>query len=289
MGASNVLIAAMEAMAEEHWSVPDLVEFETNLASSSDDDSSVDKLQSLNTALCFLCSINADVSEVERFLTTHPQALLLEGTGPIPEESAHTIVKEQMRQCECFSASCNQNRQDVLRVLDKGFAHYQDLNLQEAPPARGQWNEYADQLTRLESEIHRLRQQELTMRQRVLETAITVQSYKTKLQGCSRHSKSGLALLACTTANRHNSNHSDIEYELGVATVSLSSLEREHQAMLREIRQGRRTQFVLLKQAFDGVRRHVCVAKKKHDIPKGAVTNKKNGATMKNERAIIMI
>jgi len=277
----NLVSRTLSTMADDRWSVPDLVEFESTLQASSDD--SLDKLQSLNTALCFLCSINADAKEVQQFLIRHPQALLLEGVGPIPEESAQIIVKEQMRQCECFAASCNQNRKDVLQILDRGFAYYQDENFQTQPAEHAHWNQYQDRLARLESEIRRLRQQELNLRQCVLETAIKVRSYQDKLQG---NPKSGLALLACTTTR--NSSH-DLEYELGVASVSLSSLEREHQAMLRDIREGRRTQFSLLKQVFGGVRRHVCVAKK-HDIQKSKKNNEAAAAaTVNNERATIII
>jgi hypothetical protein len=53
-----------------------------------------------------------------------------------------------------------------------------------------------------------------------------------------------------------------LEYQIGVASLKLSSVEREHKVLLREIRHGRRMQFTMLKTAFDGSKRHVCAVSK---------------------------
>ena len=78
----------MNESNSEVVSVPDLVEFEREEFPSKSAEDYLDRLQSLNTALCFLCSVNADALEVERFLIARPDALLLEGAGNLPEESA---------------------------------------------------------------------------------------------------------------------------------------------------------------------------------------------------------
>jgi hypothetical protein len=91
----------------------------------------VDALQALNTALCFLVSINADARCVEEFLLSHPGALLLEGTGHVPEESASHILAAQMQACQCFSPLCQANRRGVQKLLDRGFQHYSTRRIQQ--------------------------------------------------------------------------------------------------------------------------------------------------------------
>ena len=76
------------------------VELARKMSVMSDDvdgEESLDFAQALNTALCFLCWINADVSVAEEFLTRWPEALLLEGSNN--QDCASCIVKQRMRQC----------------------------------------------------------------------------------------------------------------------------------------------------------------------------------------------
>jgi hypothetical protein len=89
-------------------------------------------------------------------LTEHPDALLLEGVGNLPEESAHFIVSEQMNRCECFNISCNQNRIQVLSVLNLGFEHYQSKSFRNQRPNRKVWAVCAEKLLTVETSELRL-------------------------------------------------------------------------------------------------------------------------------------
>jgi hypothetical protein len=243
--------------------LPELIEFEaTSIMECKTENESLDELQALNTALCFLCSINADSTQVERFLTAHPDALLLEGTGNLPEESARFIVSEQMNRCECFNGYCNQNRLEVLRVLDWGFEHYQSKSFEQACDSKA-WEQYACQLLTVERDIRQLRTEESSTRHRLLETAVQVRSYQDELEQVNKYdSKSAMSLLACTRKSDLFARQSVLEYQIGVASVNMSSVEREHKVILREIRHGRQLQFGSLKKVFDGCQRHVCVVSK---------------------------
>lgn len=235
--------------------IPALVEIPCEVEQTAEE--SLDELQTLNTGLCFLCSINADATEVASFLRAHPQALLLEGAAHLQEESARAIVHEQMRRCECFSPACHQNRLKVLQHLDRGFLYYQS---RQRTRQQNAWGMYADKLIGLEHDIRKLRMEELLMRNRLVETAVEVRGFRDELDQYAKYQTSGLALLACTRNHELVQRKSVLEYQVGVASLNLSSVEREHKTLLKEIRERRKTQFVLLKTAFDGVRRHVCVS-----------------------------
>jgi hypothetical protein len=248
-------------------SLPELIEFETDSTMEcKTSDESLDELQALNTALCFLSSINADAKEVETFLTEHPDALLLEGVGNLPEESAHFIVSEQMNRCECFNISCNQNRIQVLSVMNKGFEYYQSKSFCNKSPNQKAWAVYAEKLLTVERDIRELRFEEVSTRHRLLETAVEVRSFQDELEQVHKYdsSKSALSMLACTRKSSDLfERKSVLEYQIGVASLKLSSVEREHKVLLREIRHGRRMQFAMLKTAFDGSKRHVCAVSKR--------------------------
>jgi hypothetical protein len=250
-------------------SLPELIEFEADSTiECKTSEESLDELQALNTALCFLCSINADAKEVETFLTEHPDALLLEGVGNLPEESAHFIVSEQMNRCECFNISCNQNRIQVLSVLNQGFEYYQSQSFRKKrPTTRKTWAVYAEKLLTVERDIREQRLEEVSTRHRLLENAVAVRSFQDELEQVRKYdssSKSALSMLACTRKNSDLfERKSVLEYQIGVASLKLSSVEREHKVLLREIRHGRRMQFAMLKITFDGSKRHVCAVSKR--------------------------
>jgi hypothetical protein len=245
--------------------LPEHIEFEPDsIVECKTSDESLDELQALNTALCFLCSINADAKEVETFLTEHPDALLLEGVGNLPDESAHFIVSEQMNRCECFNVSCNQNRMQVLTILGRGFEYYQSKSFRLRRPARLSWAFQAAKLMKVERDIRQLRVEEMATRHRLLESAVEVRSFQDELEQVHKFDSksSALQMFACTRKNDLFERKSVLEYRIGVASLSLSSVEREHKVLLSEIRHGRRMQFATLKKAFDGCKRHVCVVSK---------------------------
>jgi hypothetical protein len=299
----------------------------------------VDALQALNTALCFLVSINADSKCVEEFLLSHPGALLLEGTGHVPEESASHILEAQKGACQCFSLLCQSNRRAVQKLLDRGFEHYSSRRIQQQhhhqnPPTPqlgvssrvgtvvgdmgGMWTSgagfpstsssslaswdltaYGHRMRVLERNVRIARRKELRLRHRILEAALHVRDLVAERHQNRRRdegdesdatgdivmgrqdtpagplSKSIWTLCSQrpTSSSLHDapSNHgssnrsegrariSAVEYELRMAQLRLSSVEREHAEQLRQIRSARRFQFGILKRSFEDCRRHVCL------------------------------
>lgn len=234
--------------------VPSTIEVvQTVVSEDSKYDDSLDELAALNTALCFLCSINAAAGEVEDFLICHPEALLLEGTG---EESARAILEQQIRRCECFTPTCNQNRFEIRRVMDRGFEYYQPFSMRP----RSRRPVVGEELLSIEQEIRELREQEASMRSRLLETVVEVQSYEDQLGDVSKMDRSPISLLtACTRNSDLFARRTVLEYQVSTAQMNLQAIEREHEEVMRRIRYGRRMQFQLLKRAFEGCQRHVCV------------------------------
>ena len=167
---------------------------------------SQDELQAINTALCFLCSINADAKEVDNFLTLYPEALLLEGAGNLEEESARYIVEEQMRRCECFSPACCQNRLKILDALSNSFEHYQNktyfiadgedckYHVNKGIKEDPRWEQVSDSLLAVERDIRQWRHAELQMRNKLLEKAVEVRTYLDELEQMGRyHSRSSVS------------------------------------------------------------------------------------------------
>lgn len=222
---------------------------------------SVDELQALNTALCFLASINADVEEINSFLMAHPHALLLEETGPIPQECAHFIVEEQLQRCSCFAPTCRENRRKVLASLSMGFEHYDLKKWCSSMLGRPLPMDYLDELTRLEYQIRLWRTEELTLRHRLLETAMELQKHREKIERQSQRYRSpALILLTCNTAAAHKQQQTRkaLDDKVSSSMRNMESVKQEHGELLRHIRKGRQVQFAVLKQAFSDIRRHVC-------------------------------
>ena len=214
-------------------------------------EASVDELQALNTGLCYLCSINAHVDVVERFLIQHPGALLLEGLGQLPDESARHILRDQVQRCECFGAACQRNREAIQQLMDQGFEYFQTKNFRVALLDHS-WGQYSPKIVGLEHDVRRWRLQELLLRNRLMESATEVRSFRDELAQYPQ--KRPLARLACS----RDARRSVLEYQVGVASTNLSTMDREHKELLQLIREGRRSQFALLKSAFGDVPRHIC-------------------------------
>jgi len=229
-------------------------------------DDFVDELQALNTSLCFLCSINADSSEVEHFLKRYPEALLLEGACLLPEDSAQYILEQHMRRCSC-QGRCHQNRQRVYTLVQRGFEWYQSKREPSTEKAAKAWSIHFKKLVLSEGAIRKHRRQELLMRNALIEAGMEFKSYKEELDQARQSKKEGsgskhspLALLACSrnksTSADLQSHLSVLEYQVGVASVNLRKVERERNFLLERIRDDRRSQFAVLKKAFEGCRRH---------------------------------
>jgi hypothetical protein len=232
---------------------------------------SLDEVQAMNTALSFLCRINADSEEVERYISRYPESLLFEGTQP--EESSRFIVEGQMRNCQCFISACNDNRRRVLAVLKKGFEYYREIRLVNpsfyvnySVTSTSNWQFYADQLRKIERDIREMRMQDMALRNRILEANVDLRTFQFELETVSRQensSKSALSLLACRRTSDIFARRSVLEYKLGIATFSMSSLEKEQAVVDQEMLADRRMQLALLMNAFGGCRRHICEASKK--------------------------
>jgi hypothetical protein len=234
---------------------------------------SMDEVQAMNTALCFLCRINADFEEVERFLLRYPEALLFENSQP--GESACKVVEEQMRHCKCFIPVCNENRRRVLAVLKRGFEYYrgmvsidsfQDELFNGSEPSGSAWQFYSEQLQALERDMREIKTEEMSVRNRIVETSVEVRASQLELEGVSRKenmNRSTLSLLSCRRSSDIYARRSVLEYKLGIETLNVSSLEKEQALIDQERLAARRMQLALLKNAFGGCRRHVCEASKK--------------------------
>jgi hypothetical protein len=237
---------------------------------------SLDEVQAMNTALCFLCRINADFEEVERFCRSYPEALLFEGSQPV--ESACKVVEEQMRHCKCFIPVCNENRRRVLAVLKRGFEYYrgmvsidpfQDELFHGSEPSEIAWQFYSGQLQALERDMREIKTEEITVRNRIVETSMEARASQLELEGVSRKenmNRSTLSLLSCRRRSDIYARRSVLEYKLGIETLNVSTLEKEQALIDQERLAARRMQLALLKNAFGGCRRHVCEASKKEAV-----------------------
>ena len=242
-----------------------LLQENSQVSQEASTDYTVDELQAVNTALCFLCSVNADSTEVERFLKYHPESLLLEGVCLLPEDSANFILTQHMRRCKC-NGLCSINRQRVRQVLELGFEYFQSHRLTRTATEAILWNTYFSRLVEIEHQVRLLRREELTMRNTLLETSLEVKSYEDQLQSVyqtqngTRRNK--LQMILCSVPHKSFSGELSgnrqtvLEYQVGVASVNLKSVQREHASLLSRIREGRRAQFGLLKKAFGKLERH---------------------------------
>lgn len=220
----------------------------------------LDRAQALHTALCFLCSVNADVSEVEQFLLQHPDALLLEGTGNIPEESAIFILHEQLNLCQCSPLTkCRQNRHTVEELLRQGFSYFQTRGMQVIPQA--EWEKHEQRMILFEKDIRLLRRHEFVVKQYALNGSVRMQKLRDELKYTDKYNlyKYKLSLLQCSRKHDElSARRSFLQHQLEIAAIEMKSLKHEHQVVMSKIRSIRRLQFGLLKSALPCPRRHVC-------------------------------
>ena len=153
-------------------------------------DDSFDEVQARKTALLFLCRINADYHEVERFLMSYPDSLLFENidTG----NCIQYTVMEQMRQCNCFVPACNENRQRILELLNKGFQHYNkgttfnNKDIMEKYFKQEKLETFFQQLQLLERDIKGIWSRKLSIRAHLLEAQVRLRASRMDLESFSR-------------------------------------------------------------------------------------------------------
>jgi hypothetical protein len=234
---------------------------------------SFDEVQAMKSALSFLCRMNADYKEVERFLTMHPEALLFEGTQM--EDSVEGLVEEQTQHCKCFIQACNENRRKILALLKRGFEYYRGIRIFNTPDgdaflgsvSRGvNWQFYSEQLRALERDLREIRRKDLVVRNRIVEARAQVKACRFQLEGVSRQeivNRSPLSMLTCQRKTHIFERRSVLENKLGIVTLNIAYLEKEQELLSQEKTAATRLQTALLKNAFTGCQRHVCEASRK--------------------------
>lgn len=232
---------------------------------------SLDEVQAKRTALLFLCKINADSKEVERFLMRYPEAILFEGAEDV-EEGAQSLVEAQMRRCKCFVSVCNANRKRVLLLLRRGFEYYRGVvftqSLEEdwffrKVSGGPNWEFYAEQLKVLEKDLREINERDTKTKNRIGKMRVEVKECRQQLESASRQENIGrmpLALLKCQRTTDTFEKRSRLENKLGAATMSILSLEKEYELLAQERIAAKHLQHALLKTAFGGCERHVCDA-----------------------------
>jgi hypothetical protein len=234
---------------------------------------SLDFAQSLNTALCFLCWINADASVVQEFLTCWPESLLLEGTS---QDSASSILMQRMRRCKCDDERCNQNRQELLELIERGFQYYQGRHMDRLmcrdgerleDPRMAAWKSTSifPQLMSTGRYLRNLSVEESAVYGDILEAHVAKEVAERHLREARTVStKKGSrvrSLLACGSkrANEQAFLVATLEQNLQMAAFKLASVEQEHRLLVNAIDQGHRNQYALLRRAFEGCARHECI------------------------------
>lgn len=234
---------------------------------------SIDKVQAKKTALIFLCRINADWRQVEHFLLRNPEALLFEGADV--EESAESVIEEQIQCCRCFVSVCNANRRRLLILLKRGFEYYRGIQLRQSfgddlfyRTARGvlRWEYFAEQLIALERDLRELAEKEVKTMKRMETARQTVKECRFQLESASRQEnlvRTPFARLKCQRAVDVYEKRSHLETTLHAATMTILSLDTDYELFVQERVAAKRLQIALLKATFTGCERHVCDATRK--------------------------
>lgn len=244
--------------------------------------SSADELQALHTALCFLASINAQVEEFQAYLRAHPQALLLEGTSPIQQESARYMVHHSA--CHCSSDLCRENRCSILRLLDQGFCecdmdrwcHQADVaiegrddksnsNQDQIALVRPIPDQALRKLTHWEEKIRLWRHREFALRAEWRDWQDSLEENTQTLQNHRHHTTSAFSKWNCSTNKHHTEWETDMEDQVLHASQRLRSVQEEHHEVLSNIRRGRRRQFSILSKIFAPCKRQTCEAMDKQN------------------------
>lgn len=240
------------------------------VSESADNEESLDFAQALNTALCFLCWINADVGVAEEFLTRWPEALLLEGTN---QDCASCIVKQRKRQCSCNT----QNLEALLRVISRGFLYYKHKHMNDLLGTGVGDEDQSVKVVELRStsvfpklmstgrHLRNLSVEECAVHSQMAEAHVAKvllerKLHETKALAKRKMSRVG-ALFACGSERikELQDRVARLEHSVQMAELKLASVEREHGLLVNAIDQGHRIQYALLKDAFEGCARHSCI------------------------------
>jgi hypothetical protein len=233
---------------------------------SSED--SLDEILARKSALTFLCKVNADYKEIERYLAAFPEALLF-GSD---ESALESIVTSQMEACTCFGSTCKQNRRLILRALNRGFEFYRGLrlvNLVEDDLVNSMEKKlseaYCTQLRDLERDLRTLKLQEMELEERIFIASQEMAELRLEIEegskGRQNQFHSQLLKLQCRRVKTHAfEERASVENELAAATLAISSLEEYRTLLQTEMATALRLQHALLKKSFSGCKRHICNA-----------------------------
>jgi hypothetical protein len=232
---------------------------------------SLDEIEARKTALRFLCVINADFREIERFLATYPEALLFASDDDSDLEEG---ILDDMKCCTCFGSSCNQNRQNILKVVRRGFEFYRGLRLVSTSGCdffekfrKSEWEMYSKQLRDLERDMRILKSQEEVQQDRKHETMRELSNLRMLLEQALKRLQripidSPFARLRCRKVRNMYNERASLENKLALASARASLLEKEQKILQVEKATAIRLQRALLKKSFLGIKRHMCSAMK---------------------------
>ena len=260
-----------------HWTMPRSKQSVSSTAKQVSDsqqagkgtssDDTVDFVQALNTALCYLCWINADAKVVDVFLRKYPEALLLEGTSE--ESSARSILEQSIRRCSCEDARCNRNREAILVKLDR-FGYYQDMHMKDllagpspSPLADLKSTRVFPQLMAAGRFLRSLSIEESAVQSQTTELHVAWVAIQKELDDAKALSKKRnprnlvRSLFNCNSEDK-NTELTRLEFDLGVAKMKHESAKKEHALLVQAMHEGHQNQYKLLKNAFQGCLQHPC-------------------------------
>lgn len=245
-------------------------------ASTTEDgfsDNSLDEILARKSGLAFLCKVNADYKEIERYLSTFPEALLF----GYEDSDLESVVTTQMRACTCFGKTCNQNRRLILRALGRGFEFYRGIRLVDPMKVdffnnldKNASGSYNVQLRDLERDLRMLHDQETMLNGQIVEMSQAISYLRLQIEQGSRghqsHLHSQLKKLQCRKVKTHAfEERTSAESKLATATLAIVSLEEDRRLLQTETTAVLRLQHAFLKKSFSGCRRHICDASK-HEL-----------------------
>jgi len=238
---------------------------------------SVDFVQALNTALCYLCWINADASVVDVFLRKYPESLILEGTSE--ESSARSILEQCMRRCLCQDPMCNKNRKQILAKLNR-FGHYQEMHMKDllsgttssAPLNELKSTRVFPQLMSSGRYLRALSVEESAVQSQALQLHVAKTTAQKDLDDAKIHARRrspralARSLLSCKGEDK-NAQMERLKFELEMADLKYESALNEHSQLVQAIRLGHQNQYKLLRDAFGTCRNHVCTSLDREGAP----------------------
>lgn len=252
----------MDGFRQSRWAIS------SNRSTSVAD--AIDDVQVKKRALYYLCRINANWEEVEKFLIRYPQALLFE--SPNADARVQALVAAQMKQCSCFSPACNENRQVTLMVLRRGFEYYRAFAYSDCYEedrflrrvARGDhWEFYAGELKVLEQEIRDMKEKKQLIGNHLEKVKSDIHDFQLEIEDAVEKDepcKSTLTLLKCQRNEDTHERRVLLEKHLVQATMIAKSLQVDIEMLVEEQSAAQQLQAAILKTAFAGCNRQMCFA-----------------------------